>query len=60
MTDLKALLDIVQALQTPLLAYVAWLVYRLYSNHLPHILDVLSRLEGAQEERRARPAGRRR
>lgn len=58
LTDLKALIDIASGLNTPLLGLLAWLVWRLYSNHLPHIekgLDSidrrLARLEGRQEER---------
>lgn len=56
--DIKDVIDITTGLNTPLLGFLAWLVWRLYSNHLPHLqrgLDSidkrLARLEGRQEER---------
>jgi hypothetical protein len=58
LTELKSLIDITNGINTPVLCYMAWLVWKLYSNHLPHIeksLDEidrrLARLEGRQEER---------
>ena len=58
LSDIKSVIDITTGLNTPLLGFLAWLVWRLYSNHLPHLqsgLDKidrrLARLEGRQEER---------
>lgn len=56
--DIKSIIDITTGLNTPLLGFLAWLVWRIYSNHLPHFqrsvdsMDRrLARLEGRQEER---------
>lgn len=53
MTDLKSILDIVSGLQTPILGYLCWLVYRIKTNDivhlqesLNHINERLSRVEG--------------
>ena len=58
LSELKSLIDITNGINTPLLAFLSWLVWKLYSNHLPHIqkgLDSIDRrlahLEGRQEER---------
>lgn len=58
LSDIKDILDISSGLTTPLLIYIAWLIWRIYSNHLPHFqrsIDSvdkrLARLEGRQEER---------
>lgn len=58
LSDIKSFIDITNGINTPLLAFLSWLVWKLYSNHLPHIqrsLDEidrrLARLEGRQEER---------
>lgn len=54
---MKDALDIVGAFSTPILLVVCWLVWRIYSNHLPHIeeslreiTERLARVEGRQEE----------
>lgn len=58
MTDLNAVMDIVAAVNTPLLGFLCWLVWRLYSNHLPHFQNSLDSInarllimEGRQQER---------
>lgn len=45
MTDLKNALDLVNQFNTPMLCLITWLVFRLYTNHLPHILDSLNRID---------------
>lgn len=58
MSDLKAVLEIIDAVGTPITAVIAWLVWRIYSNHLPHIVEKLddyntriSTIEGHQQIR---------
>jgi hypothetical protein len=55
-TDFRVLLDIVEALGTPILAFLAWIVYRVKFNDLPHIqlrldevVERTSRIEGIHE-----------
>lgn len=45
MGDIKDIFGISAGLSTPILVYIAWLMYRLYSNHLPHINSSLSDLK---------------
>lgn len=37
MIELRAFLEIAAVLNTPMLAAIGWLVWRIYNNHLPHI-----------------------
>lgn len=54
---MKALLELVDAASTPLLAILCWQVYQIMTNHLPHlhaeVRDVgerVSKLEGKLDE----------
>jgi len=58
LSEIKSIVDVINGFNTPLLALITWLVWRLYSNHLPHfqrslddINSRLARLEGRQDER---------
>lgn len=61
MTDLRALVEIANAFGTPLLALIAYFLWRVYNNHLPHIettltelIEAVARIQGRNDERDAR------
>lgn len=58
MTELRTLLEIAKAFDTPLLAVIAWVLWRVKSSEIPHlhnsigeINERLARLEGAEAVR---------
>lgn len=52
MNDLKSIFDLVAAIGTPFTVAVAWFVWRIYNNHLPHIDAKLEAIDEKMQEDR--------